>query len=351
MIFLKKLHKWVGLLIGIQVLLWLLSGLMLSLLDAAKVSGEQWARTHAHTPAPIQDDTLLEPAELAAGLIDGALEISLEVWQGQPVYRLSRLQGITLIDAKDGAIIVTDEHDAQILAQQDFTGTGEVLSIRSGHAPDMETRGSNGQYWQVNFSDPAQTSIYILASTGEILERRNTYWRTFDFFWMLHIMDYAGHDNINNVVVIAVALVSIWLGISGFILLFASFNRHDFYFLNILGQRNTVVMTLIDPGNDAEQQIKLRKGSNLFLSLAQNEIALPSSCGGGGECGKCRVKIETIDLPEANSVELSLVPKHLREQGYRLACQQEVINNSYLYLPTGTLGRANIDVRSKHEPV
>ena len=35
---LKKVHKWVGLLIGIQVLLWLLSGLMISLLDPAKVS-------------------------------------------------------------------------------------------------------------------------------------------------------------------------------------------------------------------------------------------------------------------------------------------------------------------------
>ena len=44
MVFLKKLHKWVGLLIGIQVLLWLLSGLLMSLLDPAKVSGQQWAR-------------------------------------------------------------------------------------------------------------------------------------------------------------------------------------------------------------------------------------------------------------------------------------------------------------------
>ena len=38
MVFLKKLHKWVGLVIGIQVLLWLLSGLMLSLLDPEKVN-------------------------------------------------------------------------------------------------------------------------------------------------------------------------------------------------------------------------------------------------------------------------------------------------------------------------
>lgn len=38
MTFLKKLHKWVALLIGLQVLLWLLSGFMISLLDPARVS-------------------------------------------------------------------------------------------------------------------------------------------------------------------------------------------------------------------------------------------------------------------------------------------------------------------------
>jgi len=31
--FLKQLHKWVGLLIGIQILLWMVSGLAISLLD------------------------------------------------------------------------------------------------------------------------------------------------------------------------------------------------------------------------------------------------------------------------------------------------------------------------------
>ncbi len=41
--FLKKLHKWVGLLIGIQVLFWLISGLVISLLDPVKVSGKQWS--------------------------------------------------------------------------------------------------------------------------------------------------------------------------------------------------------------------------------------------------------------------------------------------------------------------
>lgn len=337
MVFLKKLHKWVGLLIGIQVLLWLLSGLMLSLLDPAKVSGEQWALESSHAPQTIHDGKLLEPNELTAEQLDGALSISLEVRRGQPVYRIRRSESTRLINAGDGSVIVTDEHEARMLAQQDFTGSGEITSIESGTAPDMETRDSTGVYWRANFSDKAHTSIYISASTGEILERRNSYWRVFDFFWMLHIMDYSGHEDINNILIIIVALITIWLGISGFILLFGSFNRHDFWFLNIPGYRNKATITLIDPAFSTPQQIRLRKGSNLFVTLATHHINLPSECGGGGECGKCRVRIEAVELPEANPVELGLVPKPLRKKGYRLACQQEVKNNITLHLPKGTL--------------
>jgi len=119
----RTLHKWLGLVLGLQLLIWLASGLYMVVVD-------------------------------------------LEVSRGLPVYSVRRLDGTILINAIDGSAIVTGEQDAQMLAQQDFTGSGEVLSVISGVAPDMETRDSAGAYWQVNFSDKAHTSIYISASTG-----------------------------------------------------------------------------------------------------------------------------------------------------------------------------------------
>ena len=47
-------------------------------------------------------------------------------------------------------------------------------------------------------------------------------------------MDYSGRNNFNNLLIITVALTAIWLGISGFILLFYSFRRRDFDFLRRL---------------------------------------------------------------------------------------------------------------------
>jgi Na+-transporting NADH:ubiquinone oxidoreductase subunit F len=333
---LKKLHKWVGLLIGIQVLLWLLSGLLISLLDPAKVSGKQWTSVTTTEPQTLEPGTLLEPAELLAGQLNDALSVDLKVWHGKPVYLVTRTEGEILLDATDGAVIVIEKPDAEQLARQDYSGDGEIISIERGLAPDMETRDSNGAYWKVNFSDQVNTSVYISAATGEVLERRNRYWRVRDFFWMLHIMDYPGRENFNNTLVIAIALIAIWLGISGFGLLFGSFNRHDFFFLNISGKRRDVLITLIDPLVSNPQHVKIRKGSNLFLSLATHDISLPSVCGGGGECGKCRVRIDSADLPRANDAELGLIPKSLREQGYRLACQQKAERDMTLHLPEGT---------------
>jgi ferredoxin len=331
MIFLKKLHKWVGLLIGIQVLLWLCSGLVISLLDPAKVSGEQWSHTPARAKA-LRSDNLLEVKDLPADILNGALSIDLKVTGMLPVYQVNRTDSMTLVNAVTGIPFQFGERDARTLAQEDFSGEGEVVSVSRGMAPDIETRNGAGPYWRVNFSDGANSSYYISAWNGDILERRNSYWRVFDFFWMLHIMDYQGHEDINNSLIISMALIAIWLGISGFILLFGSFNRHDFWFLNSPGKRNMVLVTLVDPTNNQARKVKLRKGSNLFLTLANHDVELPSKCGGGGECGKCRVRIEQDNLAEPNAAERSLLAKSLLARGFRLACQQEVTNTITLHL-------------------
>ena len=230
-VFLRKLHKWVSLAIGIQLFFWLSSGVMMAQLDPEKVSGAKWAsNTHAE-PGETRFAGLLEPQQLPAEQLENAHGIRLEMNRGIPVYRIRRTNGETLLNATDGSVMTFNRQFAEQIARADFTGNGDIDSITAGLAPDLETRDSIGPYWRVNFSDRNSTSIYISASTGEILERRNSYWRVRDFFWMLHIMDYSGHSNFNNSIIITVALIAIWLGLSGFILLFYSFRRRDFDFL------------------------------------------------------------------------------------------------------------------------
>jgi hypothetical protein len=230
-VFLRKLHKWVSLAIGIQLLLWLSSGVMMAQLDPDKVSGNQWAGTPQPEAMETRFTGLLEPHQLPTEQVENAHGIQLGMNRGIPVYRILHDGGETLLNAIDGSVITFSRQFAEQLASADFTGQGTIESITPGQAPDIETRDSVGPYWRVNFSDTVNTSIYISASNGKILERRNSYWRVFDFFWMLHIMDYSGHSNFNNSIIVTVALIAIWLGISGFILLFYSFRSRDFDFL------------------------------------------------------------------------------------------------------------------------
>jgi hypothetical protein len=231
MVLMRKLHKWISLLVGLQVLLWLISGLVISLLDPAKVNGVQWRNPTQLTPETIPPGALLEPYELPASHLEGALGISLAVRDSRAVYRIRYDASEVLLDATDGRVITTSGSEALLIARHDFSGAGQPVSMTAGVAPDRETRNHLGPYWRIAFSDDARTAIYISIATGEILERRNDYWRTHDFFWMLHIMDYAQRENFNNPLVIGVALVSVWLGITGVMLLVASLRRRGLRYL------------------------------------------------------------------------------------------------------------------------
>ena len=329
----RKVHKWVGLLIGIQVFLWLLSGLMISLLDPAKVGGQYLASPPQTGIQNLPSGSLLEPHELPQDQLAAALSIELGMNRGKPVYRVRRSDGVILLDAINGSLIVTSQMEAESIAGRDYMGDGAIASVDRGMAPDMETRNHRGEYWRVNFSDAVNTTLYISAMDGRILERRNDYWRVRDFFWMLHIMDYPGRENFNNALLIGIALIAIWLGLSGLMMLFGSFTRHDFYFLNVFQSAKTKAVTLIDPEDGSFRQLKIRQGANLFFALAEKGTELPSICGGGGDCGKCRVKLESGTLPEPNRTEQGLIPKALRKQGFRLACQHHVADDLRLHLP------------------
>ena len=74
----------------------------------------------------------------------------------------------------------------------------------------------------------ANSSYYVSGTTGEVLERRNDTWRWWDFFWMLHNMDYSERTSFNHPLIITVGFAMAWLAVTGFWLLFRTMWRHDF---------------------------------------------------------------------------------------------------------------------------
>ena len=228
--FLRKLHKWLGLIVGLQVLLWTVSGLVFAWLDHHEVSAEH--STHSPEPPVLTRATALaEPATWLPGLAAGAvLEVRLESLLDRWVWRVETVDGVMLRSVETGEPLEINEEIVRQLAQQRYVGEGRLASAAFHPTATLETRDS-GASWEARFDDDKGTTLYFAAEDGRLVETRNGTWRLFDFFWMLHTMDYKGRDDFNNPLVITFGMAALWLSLSGFILLFRSFRRQDFAFV------------------------------------------------------------------------------------------------------------------------
>ena len=230
--FLRKLHKWLGLAIGIQLVLWTVSGLMFAWLDHHEVMAEH--SVHAPAAAVLGADAAM--AEPAAWLDEYAgrdiYEIRLVAVLDRWVWRVDTADGVELRGG-DGRQFALDEPLVTRMAQAHYQGAGKLVSVVFQPQSGLESRDA-GAVWQAKFNDSAQTTLYFAADDGRLAATRNSTWRLFDFFWMLHTMDYEGRDNFNNPLVIAAGMGALWLSLSGLLLLTRSFRRRDFEFLNRL---------------------------------------------------------------------------------------------------------------------
>lgn len=312
---LRKLHKWVGLAVGLQFLLWLGSGLVMSLFDHHVVSGEH----HRARPAPAlawPQDGVLAPSQVLA-LARAPVEALDTLWLAQrPAYRLKNSEQTWLVDARSGAPLpVTAEH-ALAVARADYAGSGRPGQPRRLKEPTLEIRKHGGESWRVDFDDEDATSIYVSAEDGRILERRNTTWRLFDIAWMLHIMDYSGREDFNNSLVVLAALAGLWMSLSGAWLLCTSVRLHEFVPARLLPLRQ---ITVLDEAGKRIGVVPSRVGDSVFDALARSGIQLPSNCGGGQSCGLCEVRACEKAPPASSSDGEHIAEQRLR-RGHRLAC-------------------------------
>ena len=228
MFLIRTLHKWFGLVLGLQMLLWSISGAMMALLDHNKVSGEGSVRQAAPPMLPAQ---ALPLAQVAAALGEPVLKLQLKTLGSAQVYQATTPSGIKLLDAASGQPVVIDAARAGALAAAAFAGSEGVTSIRKIETPNVESRTAELPAWRVEFADAERTTLFMSAATGEMQLLRNDTWRLWDIFWMIHIMDYTKRESFNHPLIITIASGVTWLTLSGVILLFRSFRRQDFAYL------------------------------------------------------------------------------------------------------------------------
>jgi len=84
--------------------------------------------------------------------------------------------------------------------------------------------------------------------------------------------------------------------------------------------------------NNGKRNLEVKGGSSLLLSLSENNIYIPSACGGQGSCGLCKVRV-----PEGGGmigpVELPYLSTEETEDNVRLSCQVKVRNDLMIEIP------------------
>lgn len=224
MFLIRWLHKWFGLVLGLQFLLWAASGATMALLDHHEVSGEHAILPVAQIAGPADPLPLAVVAEKIGAPI---LKLQLKPLFDTYVYEATTPQGVRLLDAVRGTPIAVDAAKGRELAIARYSGDAPVKSVTRVDKTTLETRDVALPVWRVEFADEDRSTLLVSAETGEVLGAKNDTWRLWDVAWMLHIMDYGERQSFNHPLIITLGSGAAWLALSGLILLFRSFRRSD----------------------------------------------------------------------------------------------------------------------------
>jgi len=200
---LRRWHIWLGWIIGIPMLLWTVSGIVMVAKPIEEVRGSHLMAE----PVPMRFAAAVVPPRL-----DGVplKSLMLQPRAGGPRWVVALEDGTTrLADPATGALLPrlgAAGAVREVMAR--YTGKAKVQSVTrtDAAAPPLDLRRPI-QAWRVRMSDG--THFYVDSGSGEVVARRTAWWRFYDLMWGLHIMDPGGREDTHNPWIISFALVSV----------------------------------------------------------------------------------------------------------------------------------------------
>ena len=237
-IWLRKIHKWVGIVIGVQFLIWAISGAAMALISMDEVAGGEKAVQAEPAPLPTARGWSTIQRQLSG---EGIQAVGLRAMPDSQAIEVKISGGVKLFDATSGLPMVIDRAKAAAVARATHPDGLEPTRVTPLTDLTLAVREHELPIWRADFADAKHSSYYVSGTTGAVLERRNDSWRWWDFFWMLHNMDYAKRTSFNHPLIIMVGFAMAWLAVTGFWLLFRTMWRHDFVKLRQVWERSAIV--------------------------------------------------------------------------------------------------------------
>ena len=213
----RKSHRYLGIFLGLQFLMWTISGIYFSWTDIDAIHGDHF-KNMEHQPQAFTG--LIAPAEL--NLEKGINSIEIRDINNVPYYWVNKNQ---LFNALDGEVKSSiNKEEALYIAGNRIKKELHVNNVAFIEKVDRhhEYREKLLPAYVISYEGHENLKAYVSAVDGKFQTVRHRDWRIFDFLWMTHTMDYEGRDDFNTTVLRAFSLLGLITVLSGFLLWYIS---------------------------------------------------------------------------------------------------------------------------------
>ena len=220
-------HIWLGWLVGVPILMWMVTGLVMAARPSEEVRGQ-------HLRAEQFEETLPRGVAFATPFLapgEPAVESYVTAMRSN-----TPVTTVTFVDGTRGTYNATtgqrldpfDETFARQIVREQIVGPTETNTTRPGpqiqsvsyfpaDKPPFDFRRPL-PVWQIVLEDGAH--IYVGADSGQIEAVRTRWWRIFDFMWGLHIMDLSEREDTSHPILILFAALGVIGSLLGCVLMF-----------------------------------------------------------------------------------------------------------------------------------
>ena len=210
---LRRYHIWLGWLVGVPLLFWTLSGVVMVWKPIDEVRGSALlapAAPFTLSATPVVPDfggrrlTALAIEPRAAG----------PRWVAQFAGG-----GSMLADPATGALLPNlTPADAVREFTARYRGTARIVSTQviDSARPPLDLR-RKGPAFAITMSDGAH--FFVAADSGAVIATRTRFWRFYDWMWGLHIMDLGSRENTHNPWIVGFGLLTLLTTVLALVLL------------------------------------------------------------------------------------------------------------------------------------